>query len=77
MIELQSKIYLHSNINDFRQALELTYNVLGRRVSLSYIEKDYYVFMVLKHMSFYNDELMFKGGTSLSKAWDILNVQAV
>lgn len=69
---MKSEKYLHNNVNDFRRALELSYSALGGRVSLSYIEKDYYVFMVLKNMRFYNDELMFRGGTSLSKAWGIL-----
>ena len=40
----------------------------------SIVEKDYYVFMALKLMCSQNNEVMFKGGTSLSKAWGILNV---
>lgn len=43
------------------------------RVDPSFIEKDYYVFMLLKLIYSKNDEIMFKGGTSLSKAWGILN----
>ena len=39
----------------------------------SIVEKDYYVFMVLKLMYSQNNEVMFKGGTSLSKAWRVLN----
>lgn len=39
----------------------------------SIIEKDYYVFMALKLMYSQNNEVMFKGGTSLSKAWRVLN----
>lgn len=39
----------------------------------SIIEKDYYVFMTLKLMYSQNNEVMFKGGTSLSKAWRVLN----
>ena len=50
---MKSEKYLHNNVNDFRRALELSYSALGGRVSLSYIEKDYYVFMVLKNMRFY------------------------
>lgn len=38
------------------------------RVDPSFIEKDYYVFMLLKLIYSKNDEVMFKGGTSLSKA---------
>lgn len=39
----------------------------------SIVEKDYYVFMALKLMYSQNNEVMFKGGTSLSKAWRVLN----
>ena len=43
------------------------------KIDPSIIEKDYYVFMLLKLIYCKNDEVMFKGGTSLSKAWGILN----
>lgn len=61
--------FLH-NTNDFANVVHLTANVTG--LKLSHIEKDYYVFMLLKLIRSKNDEIMFKGGTSLSKGWGIL-----
>lgn len=61
--------FLH-NTNDFAGII----NYVSRysKIKESQVEKDYYVFMVLKLIRYYNNEIMFKGGTSLSKAWGIL-----
>lgn len=37
------------------------------RIKAAQVEKDYYVFMLLKLIRFYDDQVMFKGGTSLSR----------
>lgn len=64
-------MFLHEDKRNFSI---LVYN-LAQSIGIdpSFIEKDYYVFMLLKLIYFKNDEVMFKGGTSLSKAWGILN----
>lgn len=61
--------FLH-NTNDF--AGIINYVSQYSKIKESQVEKDYYVFMVLKLIRYYNNEIMFKGGTSLSKAWRIL-----
>lgn len=61
--------FLH-NINNFRDIILNTSSKIN--IKASYIEKDYYVFMLLKLIRMYDNEIMFKGGTSLSKAWGIL-----
>lgn len=62
---------LHENKLAFKDILEQTSRFLGVKVSI--IEKDYYVFLTLKYIICNNDEVMFKGGTSLSKALGIIN----
>lgn len=57
--------FLH-NTNDF--AGIINYVSQYSKIKESQVEKDYYVFMVLKLIRYYNNEIMFKGGTSLSKA---------
>ena len=61
---------LHNDIN-FRDIIVETSRCLGMQAA--FVEKDYYVFMLLKLIRSKNDMIMFKGGTSLSKAWGILN----
>lgn len=61
---------LHENKAAFDEIIKSASHITG--IKLPYIEKDYYVFMTLKLMNVYNENLMFKGGTSLSKAWHIL-----
>lgn len=63
-------MFLHNDKNNFRI---LVYNLASNMgVDPSIIEKDYYVFMLLKLIYIKDNEIMFKGGTSLSKAWGIL-----
>ncbi len=38
----------------------------------SIVEKDYYVTMILKEITLRNPNVVFKGGTSLSKAYHII-----
>jgi predicted nucleotidyltransferase component of viral defense system len=50
-------------------------NSEGWNIRKSAIEKDFHVCEILKHVSLskYNDDVVFKGGTSLSKAWKIVD----
>ncbi|MFW5887893.1 MAG: nucleotidyl transferase AbiEii/AbiGii toxin family protein [Bacteriovoracia bacterium] len=59
---------LHKKKKDFTDAIEAATNQLGIREV--YIEKDYWVTYVLKNLSKseFKDKVVFKGGTSLSKA---------
>lgn len=61
---------LHIERDNFAAVIKEVSNKIG--INASYIEKDYYVFMILKLILSYNNQIMFKGGTSLSKAWGIL-----
>lgn len=61
--------FLH-NINRFQDVILETSQMVN--IKPSHVEKDYYVFMLLKLIRMYDEEIMFKGGTSLSKAWGIL-----
>ena len=60
---------LHHSIADFRDTVEATAQYLGMRPII--VEKDYWVTYVLNHLttSEYGSMVVFKGGTSLSKAY--------
>lgn len=63
-------MFLHEDKNVFNNVVR---NVAyATNINTSFIEKDYYVFMLLKLIYSKNNEVMFKGGTSLSKVWGIL-----
>lgn len=65
-------MYLHQNDIYFRDAVLTASNMFSIPTAL--VEKDYYVFLLLKHIAAtVGDEVVFKGGTSLSKAWGIIN----
>lgn len=59
---------LHTNKQDFIDAIEATAQFM--KIREVYIEKDYWVTLVLKRLSIseFKDKVIFKGGTSLSKA---------
>ncbi len=64
---------LHLNKESFEQAITTTaehFNILE-----VFVEKDYWVTHVLKNLSQskFKDKVVFKGGTSLSKAYHIIN----
>lgn len=63
---------LHENKQDFRDAIQATSEKL--KIRAVYVEKDYWVSLLLKRLSLHSDasELVFKGGTSLSKAYKIV-----
>lgn len=64
---------LHENEKDFKDAIQATAEKL--KIRDIFIEKDYWVTFVLKELSKSDlkDDVVFKGGTSLSKAFDIIN----
>ena len=63
---------LHENKDDFKNAILATSESLGIRDI--FIEKDYWVTYILKQLSQsgFKNEVVFKGGTSLSKAYNII-----
>lgn len=65
-------MYLHKENRElFRDAILLTSERLG--VSEDIVEKDYYVTLILKKLSFIEYPVVFKGGTSLSKAFRVID----
>lgn len=65
-------MYLHKENKElFRDAILLTSQKL--EVSEDIVEKDYYVTMILKELSQIEYPIVFKGGTSLSKAFHIID----
>lgn len=59
---------LHEDLESFKILIQMAAGSFG--VTPVYIEKDYWVTYVLKNLftSEYKDKVIFKGGTSLSKA---------
>lgn len=65
-------MYLHNDDKElFHDVVMLTSQKLG--ISDSIVEKDYYVTEILRKMSGCRYHAVFKGGTSLSKAFHIIN----
>ena len=65
-------MYLHKENRElFRDAILLTSQKL--EVSEDIVEKDYYVTLILKKLSSIKYPVVFKGGTSLSKAFQVID----
>lgn len=64
-------MYLHKDKDKFRDIVEQVANRTGR--STAVIEKDYYVTLILKLLSEKLNNCVFKGGTSLSKGFHVIN----
>ena len=65
-------MYLHKENRElFRDAILLTSQKL--EVSEDIVEKDYYVTLILKKLSSMEYPVVFKGGTSLSKAFQVID----
>jgi predicted nucleotidyltransferase component of viral defense system len=64
---------LHEHKEEFQNLVTLTSDYLG--IPEVFIEKDYWVTYVLYnlHHSDVSEEVVFKGGTSLSKAHKLIN----
>ena len=63
-------VYLHSDREQFRDAIDLAYEQTG--VMVQAIEKDYYVTMLLRLLAQKMPYIVFKGGTSLSKCHKVI-----
>ena len=65
-------MYLHKENRElFRDAILLASQKL--EVSEDIVEKDYYVTLILKKLSTIEYPVVFKGGTSLSKAFHVID----
>lgn len=65
-------MYLHKENRElFRDAILLASQKL--EVSEDIVEKDYYVTLILKKLSTIEYPIVFKGGTSLSKAFHVID----
>jgi predicted nucleotidyltransferase component of viral defense system len=62
---------LHNDKALFEQIVIETFEQVG--IKREVIEKDYYVTMILKELSLNLPHLLFKGGTSLSKCYKLIN----
>lgn len=64
-------MYLHENKENFQEMIELVSTDTGRAAAV--IEKDYYVTLILRLLSEQLSNVVFKGGTSLSKGYHAIN----
>lgn len=64
-------MYLHNDKNAFSKILEKVSQASNIQADL--VEKDYYVTLILKELASASDKIVFKGGTSLSKARKVVN----
>ncbi|WP_418756462.1 nucleotidyl transferase AbiEii/AbiGii toxin family protein, partial [Gemmiger sp.] len=64
-------MFLHNDRELFSEVIYSTAAALNLPVAI--VEKDYYVTMILKQLAENVPECVFKGGTSLSKCFHIIN----
>lgn len=64
-------MYLHEDKEAFKNLIEQVSEQNGRTPNV--IEKDYYVTLILKLLSEKLDKCVFKGGTSLSKGFQVID----
>ncbi|HIW51502.1 MAG TPA: nucleotidyl transferase AbiEii/AbiGii toxin family protein [Candidatus Blautia intestinavium] len=64
-------MYLHSDKEMFKDVVEQTAAQSGKTPVV--VEKDYYVTLILKLLSEQLKRCVFKGGTSLSKGYHVIN----
>jgi predicted nucleotidyltransferase component of viral defense system len=64
-------MYLHEDKETFKEVIEQVVENTGRAAAV--IEKDYYVTMILRLLSQKFSNVVFKGGTSLSKGFKAIN----
>ncbi|WP_418253674.1 nucleotidyl transferase AbiEii/AbiGii toxin family protein [Gordonibacter urolithinfaciens] len=63
-------MYLHEDQDALEQSVRATTNALG--LSEGYVLKDYYAVTMLREVTQRNPDLIFKGGTCLSKCYGII-----
>lgn len=68
---IKQKVHLDSEI--FKELVQATSESL--KIPVSFVEKDYYISEVLRALSrsVYAQQIVFKGGTSLSKAYQLID----
>ena len=64
-------MYLHKDKEMFKSVVEQTAEQSGRTAMV--VEKDYYVTLILKLLAEQLERCVFKGGTSLSKGYHVIN----
>ena len=64
-------MYLHRDRETFRDIIEQAADSSGRTSAV--VEKDYYVTLILKLLSEQLNQCVFKGGTSLSKGFHVID----
>ena len=64
-------MYLHEDKELFAEIIAEVNTTTG--IAQSIIEKDYYVTMILKLLAELNPDIVFKGGTALSKCFHLIN----
>ena len=64
-------MYLHEDRETFRDLIEQVADKSGRTAIV--VEKDYYVTLILKLLSEKLEQCVFKGGTSLSKGFHVID----
>ena len=64
-------MYLHEDKEIFKNIIDQTSDAVGRTSDI--VEKDYYVTMILRLLSEALTHVVFKGGTSLSKGYHLIN----
>lgn len=64
-------MYLHEDRELFQEVI--TNTAVYKNLAAAIVEKDYYVTMILRLLAQKADKLVFKGGTSLSKGFHVLN----
>ncbi|MDO4939221.1 MAG: nucleotidyl transferase AbiEii/AbiGii toxin family protein [Lachnospiraceae bacterium] len=64
-------MFLHDDRDNFRNLIEQVVNETGKAGAV--IEKDYYVTLILRFLAERMDNVVFKGGTSLSKGFHAIN----
>ena len=64
-------MYLHNSKEQFFNVLESVSKV--SKIQADLVEKDYYVSLILKEIATSSNKVVFKGGTSLSKALKAIN----
>ena len=62
---------LDDNVELFKEVIENT--AINFHVLNEYVEKDYWITLLLKEIFKHNNDYVFKGGTSLSKCHHLIN----
>lgn len=69
---MANSMILHKDFNSFQAAINVSSARLG--ILPEFVEKDYWITIILKRLfeSNYKEDVVFKGGTSLSKAYSLI-----